>query len=153
MNIEVAGRHGQLAVGLARLGLGLYGIFEAIAMPMGSVALPGPGVFPLALSILLCVATVGMLAEQLLQASGGGERVGLFHGPVLLAFAALCAVALLLERIGFLLTMALFLLVLYQAFSTLGWLRAAAAAVVSALALHAFFAYAIGVPLPRGDLF
>ena len=153
MSIEVADRHGQLGVGLALLALGLYGVVEASTMPMGSVALPGPGVFPLALSILLCVATLGVLAEPLLQAPGRDERVGLFHGPVLLAFAALCAVALLLERIGFLLTMTLFLLVLYQAFSTLGWLRAAAAAVVSALALHAFFAYAIGVPLPRGDLF
>lgn len=153
MSLEIGHRHGQLAVGIALLGLGLFGIVEASAMPMGSVTLPGPGVFPLALSILLCIATIGVIAEPLLQARGRDQRIGFVHGPVLLACASLCAVALLLERLGFLLTTTLFLLVLYQAFSPLGWLRSAAAAVVSALALHAFFAYAIGVPLPRGDLF
>jgi hypothetical protein len=144
MSLEVTRRRGELASGFGLLALGVYGIVEASAMPMGSLALPGPGVFSLVLSILLCIATLGVLAEPLLHARDSEARIRLFHGPVLLAFAALCGVALLLERAGFLLTMTLFLLVLYKAFSTLGWLRAAAAAVVSALVVHAFFVHVIG---------
>ena len=150
--MQVPRRGGQLSVTLMLLALGLYGIVAASAMPMGSVALPGPGVFPLALSILLSLATLWVLAGMVLRAPPQDEPVELFHGPVLLGFVALCGVALLLERIGFLLTMTSFLFVLYKAFSSLGWLRAAAAAIISALALYAFFGYAIGVALPRGDL-
>jgi hypothetical protein len=153
MMLEISPRQGQIAVALALLLLGLYGVFEASRMPMGSVALPGPGVFPLALSILLCLASLSVLAGLVVAPPEPGERVGVIHGPVLLALAALCGVALLIERAGFLLTMTLFLLVLYKAFSPLGWLRAGAAAVVSAVALYGFFSYGIGLSLPRGELF
>jgi putative tricarboxylic transport membrane protein len=153
VRFELTQRRGQIGVALALLALGLYGIFEASRMPMGTVALPGPGVFPLSLSILLCLAVLGVLAGRFVEGEEPQVAMELVHGPVLLAIAALCGVALLIERAGFLLTITLFLLVLYKAFSTLGWLHAGAAAIVSAVALYVFFSYGIGLALPRGELF
>ncbi|HTU02580.1 MAG TPA: hypothetical protein VMG58_12220, partial [Candidatus Sulfotelmatobacter sp.] len=41
--------------GLIFLAAGIYGLIFSVPLPLGQWNQPGPGVFPLALSILLCV--------------------------------------------------------------------------------------------------
>ncbi len=148
MALAVKTRQGEALVGGGLLLLAAYVAWEGARMPAGSLALPGPGFFPVALGVLLGGAAVGLLLRARPRAGAGGEAVGLGHRHIATALLALTGVALLLERLGFFLTMSLFLLALFRATSTLGWVRAAAAAALVTAAAHVLFHTVLGVPLP-----
>ncbi len=143
-------RHGEIGVA-AGLGLvAVYVIVGAARMPAGTVALPGPAFFPLALALLLGGTAVALLVRAVRGEGGAAASVEVGDPHVLTVLGGLLGVALLLERLGFLATLSLFLLVLFRALSPLGWLRAAAAAVATAVVAALFFERLLGVNLPRG---
>lgn len=122
--------------------------WEATRLPVGSLASPGPGYWPLALAIAL-----GAFAALVsLSATGPSiERIGWKEAPRAGMVLAACAfAALAIERIGYRLTVFVVLVVL------LGVVErrrpAAAIAVALAIALGSFFLFAdlLRVPLPRG---
>ena len=141
-------RRGETAVAAVLLAIALYVGVEALRMPRGSLALPGPGFFPAGLAVLLGAAALGLLARVGLGLAADEEAVALGHGHVVTILASLAGVALLLERLGFLVTLSLFLLVLFRALSPLGWLRSAVAAVATTVAAYLFFHTVLGVSLP-----
>jgi hypothetical protein len=145
--LEVRPRRGEAAVALALLAVATGVLVAAARMPRGTVALPGPGFYPGAVAVLLGTAALVLLARARRDA-GEEDRVALGHGPVLVILGGLAGVALLFERIGFLPTMAGFLLLLFRTLSPLGWGRSAAAAVAAALAAWLFFERLLGVTLP-----
>ncbi|HJS32935.1 MAG TPA: tripartite tricarboxylate transporter TctB family protein [Alphaproteobacteria bacterium] len=122
--------------------------WEATRLPVGSLASPGPGYWPL----MLAIALGGFAA--LVSLSPGGptvERIGWKETPRAGVILAACAfAALAIERLGFRLTVFVVLVVL------LGIVErrrpAAAIAVALAIALGSFFLFAdlLRVPLPRG---
>lgn len=136
-----------MAIVLALLG-GAAAI-TAFRMPPGTSGVPGPGAFPVGVAVALIGASVGLLA-QALRARGDGSRLELGNGAILTTLAAMACVALALERVGFLGTFSLFLLVTLRAYRRRSWLSAAPAAVLGAALAYAFFAWVLGVRLPRG---
>lgn len=147
MLARVKARHGQAAVtGLLLLAATVSR--EASRMPAGTVALPGPGFFPLGLATLLGATAIGLLLQILLRPGPDAEPVSLGHRHIATALLALTAVAILLERLGFLITMSAFLFVQFRAFANLGWLQAVAAAAATAGGAYLFFQTILGVPLP-----
>ncbi len=140
-------RRGEAVVAAALLALAVYVGVAATRMPRGTLALPGPGFFPAGLAVLLGVAAVGLLARVGLGPAID-EAVALGRGHVGTILASLAGVALLLERLGFLVTLSLFLLVLFRALSPLGWVRSAVAAVATTVAAYLFFHTVLGVSLP-----
>lgn len=145
-------RHGEALVGVGLVLLAGYVIREASLMPAGTIALPGPGFFPVGLAALLAVTGAGLALRALLRPGTGAHRVPLGHRHIAVTLLALASVALLLERLGFLLTASLFLLVLFRAFSGLGWLRAALAAAAATAGAYLLFHTVLGVPLPGGGI-
>ena len=60
--IVVSARTGEIVLCLVFAALAGYVMFAASRMPMGSYTLPGPGVFPLALGVMLAVASLARVA-------------------------------------------------------------------------------------------
>jgi putative tricarboxylic transport membrane protein len=139
----------RLEVGTAvvLLALGGSAAWEALRMPQGTPALPGPGMVPLAFGVLLALAAALLIGVRR-TGSGGDEAVPLGHRHVVLAFTVLIVAGLLWERAGFLVTSALFLFVMLWSLSPLGWWRSLLFAVAGSVALRLIFQNLLNVVLP-----
>ena len=114
-------------------------------MPQGTAALPGPGMLPLALGVLIALCAIALIV---FGRASPDEPVALGTRHVALALAAVLAAGLLWERAGFLITATLFLFVLLWTLSPLGWWRSFIAAVIGAAAARYVFQNLLNVVLP-----
>lgn len=115
---------------------------------------PGPGFFSFWLGLTLGLLAVLMIAQTL---TGPRERLpfdfvpdragALRIGAVLLS---LLAAALLMERLGFCLTMLGVLVFLLRSLGGFGWLATAATALVGSFGVYYVFVKWLLVPLPSG---
>lgn len=144
-------RRGEAAVAFVLLCLALYVIWAARGMPAGTVALPGPGFFPIAVGALLAVVSLGVIV-RLMRQRAPAERVPLGHRDVAIAMAALLGVAIAFEPLGAVLTLGLLLFVLFAAFARIPLWKAAVGAALGAGFGWFAFVYLLGVQLPRGVL-
>jgi putative tricarboxylic transport membrane protein len=69
-----------------------------------------------------------------------------------MTLAALAGFALVLERLGFLLTTFLLMVLLLRAIEAQRWPKVIVVALATALISYAIFAWLLGVPLPPGVL-
>ena len=137
----------EIGVGVALLLLGVFAAWEGARMPQGSAGLPGPGVMPVALGVVLALCSVALVTISARE-TAAGEPVAIGHRRITAAVFALFAAGLLWERAGFLVTSSLFLFVLLWALSTLGWWRSLVAAVLGAVAARFVFQNVLDVVLP-----
>ncbi|HET7096743.1 MAG TPA: tripartite tricarboxylate transporter TctB family protein [Casimicrobiaceae bacterium] len=145
MNVSI--RRLEIAVAAALFLLGAFAVWQAALMPFGTVALPGPGMLPMALGVLLMLSSAGLVVAEL-RAPARIEIVTLGNRHIVLAFVAVVVAGLLFETAGFLVTSTLFMFVLLTALSTLGWWRSLLAAVATSVAAGLFFDKLLGVVLP-----
>ncbi len=152
MKLTLRSRHLELSfwpllvVGLAHL------FYETIHMPMGRFNLPGAGVFPLVLIIPMVLMAMYRVIWLLTHKDEDTESVDLGDKNIFLALAGLVGIALLLDRLGFVITMGVFLFVTFKIFTESSWLKSALRAAITVIALYVFFEYLIGVTLPMGPL-
>jgi putative tricarboxylic transport membrane protein len=109
--------------------------------------MPGPGMMPMALGVLLMLSAAGLVVLEL-KAPVTDAAVLLGTRHVALAVAAIVVSGLLFERAGFLITSSLFLFVMLVALSALGWWRSLLAAVAVSIAARYLFQNLLGVTLP-----
>ena len=137
------------------LAFGAAVAWGAAQLPMGSVRLPGPGAFPLAIGIGLMVLAALMLRRgPRAPANTSDDPPEPFgHARVALVCALVAAFVLVLPAIGFLAASALLMIAFHVigADGRLGW-RPLVAGAVTAGAAYALFAVLLDVPLPRGWL-
>lgn len=142
-----------IAIDLMLLLLAAAMVWAAARMPSGTVSMPGPGLVPLTLGVLLAVTSLAHLVSSLLssasadaveeeQAEGSSWRIAITLG-------ALLASALLFEPLGYVATASLFLTVMLWTLSELGPWRSALAAVASAWVSFVLFRDLLGVALPQ----
>jgi hypothetical protein len=135
----------ELGVGLALLNLGVFAAWEAVRMPQGSAALPGPGMLPLGLGLLIaCCAVVLIFFGR----ARPDQPVAVGNRHVAWALLAVLAAGLLWERAGFLITATLFLFALLWILSPLGWWRSLIAAAAGAAVARFAFHNLLNVVLP-----
>lgn len=137
----------EVGVGVALLLLGVFAAWEGARMPQGTAGLPGPGVMPVALGVVLALCSVALMTMSA-RATAAGEPVAIGHRRITGAVLALFVAGLLWERAGFLVTSSLFLFVLLWTLSTLGWWRSLVAAVLGAVAARFVFQHLLDVRLP-----
>ena len=150
MEFTLKARHGETLIAAVLVLVAGYAIWVAARMPAGTVALPGPGFFPVWLAALLGATSVALLLRVFLRPGLDTASVPLGHGHVVLTLLALAGASFLLERLGFVVSMSLFLMVLFGALSELGWVRSAVAAAVTTGLTYLIFEHFLGVSLPRG---
>ena len=145
----VSARHGGIFVSAALAAVGLLFVWLAARIELGDAALPGPGLFPLALGLIV-VALAAVTGVRLWAEAADNEPIELGHRDVLIVFAALLAVPPLFEVLGAWITLGLFgtLLLMLVARCSL-WLASFSAVIAMAMCWY-FFQVALGLQLPAG---
>jgi len=138
------------------LAAGIYGFVFSIQLPLGRWNQPGPAVFPLALSLLLCVFGVSWFIR------GKGERekqetvspqefVRKFMTPIRIV-GLTAAFILTFEPLGYLLGSTLYLFALFFWVSRYRLWTALALAIAFGAGSWLFFGRLLATPLPMGFL-
>lgn len=117
---------------------------------------PGPGFFPLWLSIALGVLAVLMILLATFSASEGMPSVPLVerqgYGRILVIISALAGATFALERIGFAPTMLLMNLFILRVMGRLGLPVTILVAAIGSFGVYYLFTEGLNVPLPAGIL-
>ena len=128
---------------------------EAMRYPRGTMAQPGPGLFPLAVGALLLIAALGTGLEA--RSRKTWEEMdwprGLDALRVLGVLAASLGYVLLLPRLGHPVAATLVTLVVLQMMQFRGWVVRLTLSLVIGLGSYYLFAVLLGVPLPTGIWF
>lgn len=148
--MHVPSRMGEAALSLVLAGLGAAVAMGGGRMPLGTLSLPGPGFFPLALGALLALAGAAWAAVTL--ARGSSEPVSLGGWRPWSTLAVLATAALAFEPLGAPLTLALMLAALFRILGDLGLARALGYGVVASAVAYLVFTRLLGVGLPAGAL-
>ena len=137
------------AVGLAVIAV--FFIAQASMLAWGSLALPGPGFFPLLLGIALLFCSI-WIGAQLWRGEPTGENHELGHRDVLIAMVALLLIAPAFETLGAYLTLGLFAFALLVSVARVNMFVALASSAVGMAAIYYFFQILLGLQLPKGIL-
>jgi putative tricarboxylic transport membrane protein len=135
--------------------LGVSGAYlvGALAFPVGSLAKPGPGFFPVAVGVFLCVAAAilaitarrGRSPAPAVDATPAAART-----RVAVTVVGLVGFCLLLPWVGYPICAFLFVTLLLRRLGDIGWTGAAATAALASAATFYLFGVLLGVPLPAG---
>jgi len=138
------------------LAAGIYGFIFSIQLPLGRWNQPGPAVFPLALSLLLCIFGVSWF----IRGKGAREKQGTvslkefvrrFMTPIRIV-GLTAAFILTFEPLGYLLGSTLYLFVLFFWVSRYRLWTALALAIAFGTGSWLFFGKLLATPLPMGFL-
>lgn len=146
----------QRVAGFIFLVIGTLGFVDALRFSWGSWAEPGPGPFPLAVSLLLAVAGIVKIVQDL-RAGERGERIEWpamargFATPLKI-LGATAAFILVLERLGYLASTLLFLFVLFVWVCRYRFWIALGLSVAIGVGSWVFFEALLKVQLPEGLL-
>ncbi len=135
--------------GIVLLALGLFMVLESLALGIGELLRPEPGLWPLVLSVLLCVFSVILL---FVDPPEDYEAWGRRSVTVLLGVASLLAFVLVFEAVGFVVAAFLMLLLWLKVFGDESWPWSLGLAVAGAVGFQLLFVNALGVPFPDGLL-
>ncbi len=138
------------------LAAGIYGLILSIGLPLGRWNEPGPGVFPLSLSILLCVSgivwfTRGKGKRKEKETAGLRELVRKFATPLQIAGLTVGFI-LALEPMGYLLASIFYLFALFVWVSRYRLWIGAVLAITFGAGSWLFFGRLLSTPLPMGFL-
>jgi len=127
----------------------------SLQLPLGTLRMPGSGLFPLGLGLLL----MGLAACQMLQprlraaasakSGGGGTGDGSAH-RVLVFMGIMALATALLDLLGFPLVAFLLMLALLQLLGVRRWRDSALIALLTAGASYILFVRWLQIPLPKG---
>jgi len=135
------------------LAAGVYGLVFSIQLPLGKWNQPGPAVFPLGLSILLCIFGISWF----IRGKEKKEPIGLkgflrkFTTPAQIV-GLTAAFILTFEFLGYLLGSTIYLFVLFLWVSRYRWWSALALAVAFGAGSWIFFEKLLATPLLKGFL-
>ena len=144
-----------IAASLILAGLAGLTLFEASRLAFGSIRVPHTGFFPSILAILLLFFSIALLVQTCRQAvgeSGGHPIKRQAWIRIVITLAAMLGFALVLEKLGFLLSTFGVMLVLLRVIEPQKWSRVIAVALATALVSYFLFARLLNIPLPAGVL-
>jgi putative tricarboxylic transport membrane protein len=123
----------------------------SLGFPLGEVAKPGPGFFPVGVGIFLCLAAVALMVGRRRGAPGGAGVASLSRAARARVFATivgLVAFCLLLPWLGYPVCAFLFIALLLRRLGGARWPGVVVTAVLGALVSYYVFGVLLGVPLP-----
>jgi hypothetical protein len=144
-------RRGERVLASALVLFGGFFAWQAFLLPLGTVAMPGAGFFPLMLAVLLAALAAVTIAGTL-RPDETEERVGLARRDVLGTIVMMFSIPLLFETLGAYATLGLFSTALLVFLARLSPARAVAASAVGMAAAWLFFNLLLGLQLPAGVL-
>ena len=148
-------KQSNVAISLILIGLAGFILLQSRNLAVGSLRAPQTAFFPTTLATLLLIFSVILLAQTLLKGEvrRGPDNV-VAEGWIRIGatLATMVGFALALERLGFLLTTFLLMVLLLRAIESQRWPKVVAIALMTALISYAIFGWLLGIPLPGGVL-
>ena len=149
-------KYTDLISGLFWLGIGLLLSIWSTRYQIGSLIQPGPGFLPLALGLLLILLSLilvgkGITSSRIVQTV---PTPSLFGGWKKIVYTVLILTlgAFFFERVGYLLTFFLLIILLMRGAGSQNWKKAFLVAFCSALGVYLVFVLLLEQQLPRGLL-
>ncbi len=138
------------------LAVGTYGLIFSVGLPLGRWNEPGPAVFPLALSVLLCASGVfwfnqGKGKQEKRESAGPGGLIHKYKTPLQI-IGLTAAFILALVPLGYLLASTLYIFILFLWVSRYRLRIAVPLAVIFGIGSWLFFEKLLVTPLPQGIL-
>jgi putative tricarboxylic transport membrane protein len=148
-------RKSDIAVALLLAGLAGWLLLQANKLAFGTLRVPQTAFFPTVLASLLLVFSVLLLFQSLRQPQSGAilqkiEPEAWYRMGTTLAI--LIGFAVILERLGFLLSTFFLMVLLLRASEAQSWLRIFIIALATAAVAYFIFAWLLNIPLPAGIL-
>ncbi|MEW6668657.1 MAG: tripartite tricarboxylate transporter TctB family protein [Thermodesulfobacteriota bacterium] len=140
--------------GLFLLVVSLAILAGSMQLQVGTLTAPGSGFFPLVTGLVLGIFSILIIA----QARDTTKEPARFWAPaanrkgIYLAFLFILVYALLLERLGFIVSTTLFFVLFSRFVSGHRWTTAVFFALVTSLATYFVFNLLLHAPLPQGIL-
>lgn len=145
-------KNAELWGALGCLAFSVFVVFAGRGLGIGSVNDPGSGFLLLWIGLLMCAFSLSILRSTLAQ--GGPSVASLWESTrwrkVLAVMASLCAFALLLDTLGFLLSAMPLMLVLLRAVDPVPWRIALPVGLGAPLALWWLLKRLLLIQLPSG---
>ena len=117
--------------------------------PMGASARPGPGYFPLMLSIIMTILGAIVLFKSLTIETDDGDPIGkIAWRPLIVVVLAITVFGLLLPRLGMLITIPVLIFITSLAGDEFRWKGVLAAAVVLTIASYLIFIVGLKLTIP-----
>ena len=148
-------RRSTIAASLILAALAGLILFEASRLAFGSIRVPQTGFFPSILAILLLFFSIALLLQTRRQAGGENRDEPIKSEAwirISITLAAMLGFALLLEKLGFLLSTFTVMLLLLRVVEPQKWPKVIAVALATALISYFLFARLLNIPLPAGVL-
>jgi putative tricarboxylic transport membrane protein len=138
------------------LGIAVFVCVEAVESGVGSFKVPGPGFLPFWSGVILGALAIFQVAANFSRESETEERSHLWKGmkwwKVVLVLISFFIYALLLSRLGYLITTFGLMFFLLNVMGRIKlWVRLANA-VVTSLVTYVLFSLWLSIPLPKGLL-
>lgn len=140
--------------GLMFVVVGVVFAVGATNYSMGSSARPGPGYFPLILSVLMAILGGFVLFKSLTIEVEGGDPIGhVAWRPLLVIVAAIAVFGLALPRLGLVITVPILILMTSLAGDEFKWKGVVATAVVLTVGSWAIFVLGLKLVIPMWPWF
>jgi putative tricarboxylic transport membrane protein len=133
------------------MAMGAFLAWQSVALNIGTPRVPGPGFFPFCLSLVLVFISLIIFFQGMKRSSHAPEK-GLKRSRVAIALGAIFAFALVMERVGYLVSTFLLIWLLLNLMVKKAWWFAPGVACLIALASYVLFKVWLKVLLPSGYL-
>jgi len=140
--------------GLMFLVAGLLFAYGATDYPMGSSAKPGPGYFPMILSVIMAIMGGVVIFKSLTIEVEGGAPIGdIAWRPLLITTAAITLFGFALPRLGLVATVPLLTIVVSLAGKEFSWVGVLVTCVVLTVFAWAVFVLGLNLTIPMWPTF
>jgi putative tricarboxylic transport membrane protein len=137
----------NVVAALVPLAIGVVAGIMSWNLGVGTLPAPGPGMWPLVVSIAMVVASAVLVLQS--RPRGDEERFTKDVVVVAVAAASLVAYAFLFELVGFEIPTVALLVLWLKGLGRESWRLTAVVAIVATAALYLLFITALGVSLPH----
>lgn len=135
--------------GIMFLVVGIVFAVGATNYSMGTSARPGPGYFPLLLSIILAILGAIVLFKSLTIETEGGDKIGhIAWRPLLVVVFSITLFAILLPRLGMFISIPILIIVVSFAGDEFKWKGVLIAAAVLTVFSWLVFVKGLGLTIP-----
>jgi putative tricarboxylic transport membrane protein len=148
-------RRSTIAASLILAGLAGLIFSEASRLAFGNIRVPQTGFFPSILAILLLFFSIALLVQTHRQAGGESREQSIKNEAwirISITLTVMLGFALVLEKLGFLLSTFTVMLLLLRVIEPQKWPRVIVVALATALVSYFLFARLLNIPLPAGIL-
>ena len=149
-------KYSDFISGIFWIAIGILLTLWSARYEFGSLIQPGPGLFPLVLGILLIFLSI-ILLGQAIQSSLNVQTITVISmkgawKKVAYAVLVLLLATFIFEKIGYLLTFFLMIILLMWGAALRSWKTILLVAFISAIGVYLVFVLLLKQPLPRGIL-